>query len=66
MVPGIARWHALVCQVVGATCSDPSGESFMVLISEPYECEKGSALEELDCVQPLAFTLTLPALTQVL
>ena len=36
----------------------------MVLINEPYECEKGSALEELDCFHPLAFTLTLPALTQ--
>ena len=37
----------------------------MVLINEPYECEKGSALEELDCFHPLAFTLTLPALSQV-
>ena len=36
----------------------------MVLINEPYECEKASALEELDWFHPLAFTLTLPALTQ--
>ena len=36
----------------------------MGLISEPYECENGSALEELDWFHPLAFTLTLPALTQ--
>ena len=34
-------------------------------ISEPYRCENGSALEGLDCVQPLAFTLTLLALSQV-
>ena len=64
MVPGMARWHAQACQVVGSTCSDPSGEWLMRRISEPYECENGSALEELDWFHPLAFTLTLLALTQ--